>query len=158
MKQSRFDRIVIHCSATPPSMDIGVKEIHRWHKDRGFRSIGYHFVIRRNGQVESGRPYNEVPAAQKGFNRNSLAICLVGGVDDAGKPDDNFTDEQDRAWKRLVELALNEKLLPLSASFSEATGILGHRDLPDVAKACPSFDVYSKWIEDNGLSPDSTEQ
>ena len=40
--------IVIHCSATRPSQDIGVKEIDRWHRERGFIKVGYGTVIRWN--------------------------------------------------------------------------------------------------------------
>ena len=63
------DYIVIHCSATKPSMDhVDAKEIDRWHRQRGWRKIGYHWVIRRDGIVEEGRELGEVGAHARGFN------------------------------------------------------------------------------------------
>jgi N-acetylmuramoyl-L-alanine amidase len=89
--RKKTDLLVVHCAATKASMDIGAKEIRRWHKDRGWDDIGYHYVIRRNGDVEIGRPENAVGAHVAGKNSTSVGICLVGGIDDAGKPKANFT-------------------------------------------------------------------
>lgn len=136
--RKRTDLIVIHCSATTDKMDIGVKEIDAWHRERGFRKVGYHFVIRRNGMVELGREIDEIGAHAEGHNSNSVAICLVGGVDanDTKKAKDNFTDAQ---WDTLLRLVkeLQEKY--------PTAKVLGHRDLPGVQKACPSFDV-TMWL------------
>ena len=71
--------IVIHCSATRPSQDIGVKEIDRWHRERGFIKVGYGTVIRRNGEIERGRDDDDVQAHCKGYNSVSTSVCLVGG-------------------------------------------------------------------------------
>src|SRR5690606_114532 len=73
--------LVIHCAATTPLMDIGAKEIDVWHKQRGWSKIGYHFVIRRNGVIEKGRDISEVGAHVEGYNKNSIGICMVGGID-----------------------------------------------------------------------------
>lgn len=142
--------LVVHCAATPPSMNIGAAEIDRWHRQRGFAMIGYHAVIRRSGEVEAGRPL-EVPGAHaQGFNLLSWGVCLVGGVDHAGaegKPEANYTPEQYAAlaeqlqvWKRLAPHA----------------EILGHRDLQSPharLKACPSFDVGAWWLTQLGRTP-----
>ncbi len=128
--------IVIHCAATTPTQDIGVKEIRSWHRKRGFTDIGYHYVIRRDGYIEEGRPEHVVGAHAKGFNRHSLAICMVGGVDEDLEPEDNFTRQQYATLENL----LNE----LKVSYP-GVDILGHCDLPRVAKACPSFSVR-KWL------------
>jgi N-acetylmuramoyl-L-alanine amidase len=132
--------IVVHCSATPAKMDIGVNEIDRWHRDRGFLKIGYHIVIRRDGTMEMGRPLDEVGAHAEGHNSVSVAVCLVGGVDASKlmKPENNFTPDQ------MVTLEMT--ILGLSTRFSHAE-IIGHRDLPGVAKACPSFDVKA-WAKE----------
>lgn len=128
--------IVVHCSATPPSMDIGREEIREWHLDRGFSDIGYHWVIRRNGDVEAGRPGGDIGAHAQGYNSLSVGLCLVGGVDGMLRPDANFTRAQ---YDQLESL-----LIGLQHAYPEAT-IVGHRDLPEVTKACPSFDVKAWW-------------
>lgn len=142
------DLLVVHCSATRPAQDIGVRDITQWHIQRGFDTVGYHYVIRRNGEVERGRPENAVGAHVRGHNVNSIGICLAGGVDNAGKPANNFTAAQ--------FVALHQLLDELRKRYPEAR-VLGHRDLsPDrngdgvispneFIKACPSFDVAT-WL------------
>jgi N-acetylmuramoyl-L-alanine amidase len=132
------DYIFVHCAATPPDVDIGAKEIDRWHRERGFFQIGYHWVIRRNGMTENGRDPTIPGAHCRGYNERSLAICLVGGCKRNGKvlvPENNFTDDQ------FVTLA--EKLKELHAKFPNAK-IVGHNEF-DPGKACPSFDVQ-QWL------------
>jgi len=136
----RVDKLIIHCAATKPSMDIGVKEITEWHKARGWSTIGYHYVIRRDGTVETGRDINEVGAHVAGHNTGSTGICLVGGIDEAGKPKANFTQDQ---WSQLAGIARAFK-----AEYPKAT-IHGHNEF-DPGKACPSFDVAT-WLESEGL-------
>lgn len=132
--------ITVHCSATPAKMDIGVEEIREWHLDRGWRNVGYHFVINRSGEVQPGRPLNETGAHVYGHNRNNIGVCLVGGVDSDMKAEDNFTPQQDSALRELIsELAGNYGI--------KEENIKGHRDWPDVHKDCPSFDVKSRLIE-----------
>jgi len=138
-------RLIVHCSATPPARDIGVKEIRKWHKRRGWRDIGYHYVIRRDGVCETGRPVQVIGAHAHGFNRNSIGICLVGGVDARGRPRDNFTDAQYRTLLHLL------KFLVVSHRPAE---IRGHRDLPGVDKACPCFDV-ADWLEAQAIREES---
>lgn len=140
-----IEYIVIHCSATPPTMDIGVNEIDEWHRNRGWAKIGYHIVIRRNtgklgGLIEYGdRTLSEPGAHVHGYNSKSIGICMVGGVDSSNNPENNFTNEQFEALKDTIKFF--KKIFP------NAT-ICGHRDMPDVTKACPSFDVEA-WVEMN---------
>lgn len=139
----RIDLIVIHCAATPPDMDIGVREIDRWHKGRGWSGCGYHHVIRRDGTVERGRPEAQVGAHAQGHNAHSIGVCLVGGVRrQNGKliAEDNFTPDQWVALRNLVQ--------QLRAKYPGAK-IVGHRDL-DQRKECPSFDVRT-WLVNAGL-------
>jgi len=133
--------IVLHCSATPPKLDIGASEINRWHIQRGWRKIGYHFVIRQDGTLEQGRKLNEIPAQARGYNKHAIAICYVGGVDKNGAPKDTRTDAQKETMATLV--ATLHELFPNAE-------ILGHRDLPGVKKACPSFDVKT-WLNEIDL-------
>jgi N-acetylmuramoyl-L-alanine amidase len=131
--------IAVHCSASPPSGNASAADIDRWHRLRGFIKIGYHFVIRRDGTVETGRPLNERGAHVEDWNHCSVGVCLVGGVDEskAQKPENNFTQAQ---FDSLATL-----LRGLRVQFPNAV-IQGHRDFPNVAKACPSFDVRT-WAK-----------
>jgi len=140
MRQINY--IAVHCSATQPSADVGVKEIRRWHVEGNhWRDIGYHFVIRRNGDLENGRPIEQAGAHVSGYNSNSIGVCLVGGVDAKGRAEDNFTPEQ---WEALKAL-----LCRLHKRFPEAE-IKGHRDFPKVKKDCPCFDVRA-WLKKEKL-------
>ena len=134
--------IVVHCAATPPDMDIGAKEIDLWHRQRGWAGIGYHYVIRRDGTLELGRPLNRPGAHAQGFNLLSWGICLVGGVTAAGalgKPEANYTPAQ--------MFTLKDTIRYLEALAPQAQ-VLGHRDLPSPharLKDCPCFDVQAWW-------------
>ena len=131
-----IDRLFIHCSATTPKMDIGVKEIRKWHTDKGWSDIGYHFVIRRDGAIEDGRDIDKVGAHVAGYNTGSIGICMVGGVDAAMKAADNFTVEQWRSIRNLLKI--------LKFDYPKAT-IHGHNEFAN--KACPSFDVQKELKE-----------
>ena len=133
-----IEKIVVHCAATPSSMDIGVEEIRNWHVDRGWDDIGYHYVIRRNGDIEPGRQLAFVGAHAKGHNKTSIGICMVGGVDDDGDPADNFNLSQFMALDALIK--------SLMIAFPSIVEAVGHRDLPGVHKACPSFDLGFKLL------------
>lgn len=132
--------IVIHCSATSvKTPDIGAEEIERWHRARGFNGIGYHFVIKRDGTVQNGRSLDIPGAHVEGYNSVSIGICLVGGIDTSKlmKPEANFTNQQYDSLRLL--LATLQPRFP-------AAKVQGHRDFPNVAKACPSFDVQH-WLK-----------
>lgn len=99
----KLDTIVIHCSKTKAREDIGVKEIAFQHKQQGYISIGFHYVIRRDGTLEEGRPI-EKPAMFNGvYNKTSINICLVGGADRTGEPLNNYTVPQWNTLRILVE-------------------------------------------------------
>lgn len=135
--------IVIHCAATRPSMDIGAAEIDRWHRQVGYFCIGYHYVIRRDGTIEKGRPDDRPGAHARGHNDYTLGICLVGGISEKGKRnEDNFTPEQYQALYDLCE-TLTERY--------KIDEIIGHCDLPNVTKTCPNFDVHN-WLADTDLA------
>ncbi len=134
--------IVLHCSATRPTQDIGVVEIRQWHKARGWKDVGYNYVIRRDGTVEPGRAENAIGSHVQGHNADSIGVCMVGGIDDkTWKPADNFTPAQWRSLRTLVERLV--KKYP-------SAKVLGHRDFPGVQKACPSF-AAKVWAKKNGF-------
>ncbi len=152
-KRKQTTAFVVHCSATPPSQDIGVYEIDRWHRARGFFKVGYGWVIRRSGKIEEGRGWDAVGAHAKdgGYNRKAPGICLVGGLSEnplkhvPGNPwngsdaQDNFTDEQ--------YLSLFELIKEGWEHFGEKLPVIGHRDIPGVTKACPSFSVRDRMLK-----------
>lgn len=128
-----IDKIVIHCSATTPNQDVGADEIRKWHvKGKGWDDIGYHYVISRSGEVEKGRDLETPGAHVRGHNTSSIGICLIGGIDDDGSPDANFTARQ--------YLELYHLVRALKYRFPDAK-IMGHRDLAN--RNCPCFDVES---------------
>jgi len=143
--------LIIHCSATPPSSDIGATDIDRWHRAQGWLGCGYHVVIRRDGTIETAEKGNRcrplaragahVGGCGPGWNKRTIGICMVGGVDADMKPEDNFTEAQ---WKSLEEVVLT-----LLERFPSIHTIGGHRDLiartGASPKACPSFEVADWW-------------
>ena len=127
----RTDMIIIHCAATRPDKDIGVAEIDLWHKRRGWCGVGYHYVIRRDGTVQIGRPFDAVGAHAHPYNHRSVGVCLVGGLNAAGQPEAVFEQAQWESLRRLIG--------DLQDRYPDAA-LLGHRDV-NPNKACPCFDV-----------------
>lgn len=132
--------LVIHCSATPITMDVGVYEIKQWHTSapRNWSDIGYHYVIRLDGTLERGRPVHRIGAHAKGYNRNSIGICIVGGVDSDMNPENTMNEAQEQT---LIELIIELDWTHLDLD------IKGHNELS--TKDCPSFDVQ-KWLIEAG--------
>ena len=123
--------IILHCSATADGRDYTVSDIRRWHKQRGFRDIGYHYVIYRDGSIHTGRPLAQVGAHCLNHNAHSIGICYIGGLAKNGKtPADTRTEAQKKA--------LTQLLTELHTCFPSAT-VHGHRQFAN--KACPCFDV-----------------
>ena len=139
----KTDYIAIHCSASGPKQDVGAADIDKWHRAKGWKCIGYHYVIRRNGTVEEGREETTIGAHVENWNSVSIGVCMVGGVDanDPKKAVNNFTPEQFASLKQL--------LVDLKIRYPSAI-IQGHRDFPKVAKACPCFSV-TEWLKTVGL-------
>lgn len=128
--------IVIHCSATRCDQDYTVKQLLRDHKARGFRTIGYHFYIRRDGTLTQHRRLLEVGAHARGFNRCSIGVCYEGGMNRLGYPADTRTPEQKQRLKELI--------WKLRRLFPDAL-VAGHRDLPGVKKSCPCFEAAEEF-------------
>ena len=141
----KIDTIIIHCSDTPSTMNIGAKEIRDWHiKDNGWSDIGYHYVIRRNGSLETGRNIETIGAHVYGHNKNSIGICLVGGkpIGNQKKDINLFTIEQ---LETLESLLFNLKGFLQDMNIK----IVGHCEL-DSKKTCPNFDVQ-KWLKEREI-------
>jgi len=133
----QINKIIVHCTATPEGRDVSVDEIRRWHVDeRGWSDIGYHWIITLSGSIEKGRPESKSGAHAKGFNKNSIGVVYVGGVDSEMKPKDTRTKGQKETLRCLLE--------DLKERYPNAE-IIGHRDLPNTNKSCPSFDAKNEY-------------
>ena len=131
----RIDYIIIHCSATPEGAELTPEALDALHRSRGFSGTGYHFYIRRDGTVLNTRPIAQIGAHAYGYNNHSIGICYEGGLDTHGNPADTRTLEQRTVLRTLVA--------QLRQKFPDAR-VCGHRDLPDVHKDCPCFDVRTE--------------
>jgi len=140
-KRTKTDTLVIHCSATPATMDIGVETIKKWHVDEnGWDDVGYHHVIRRCGTLEPARPEEYQGAHAIKANFRSIAICLIGGINHKNEWENNFTNDQFVTLKAL--------LLHLTKKY-KIKKIIGHYQV-EPKKECPSFKVPD-WLEEQNL-------
>lgn len=145
--------IFIHCSATradwmeDKNLDDKVKEISRWHRAKGWGTIGYHWVIDRDGSIAKGRTEEMVGAHVAGHNTGSIGICLIGGhgSNENGKFLEYYTAEQETALRKLVEEIKTR---------AQITKVRGHNEV--AAKACPGFNV-KRWLEGKPARPKITE-
>jgi N-acetylmuramoyl-L-alanine amidase len=134
-----INEIILHCTATRPEWMDGkrtsekVTEVRHWHvEDHGWKDIGYHFLIDRDGTVAKGRPIEQVGAHTMNHNVGTIGISLFGGYGSAAndKFADYFTPQQDAALQKLIGL--------LTAIYKIAK-VSGHNQY--AAKACPGFYV-----------------
>lgn len=137
----KINLIVIHCSAVKPDETSSAQEIDAQHrKDRRCKGIGYHYVVRRNGKFEEGRPEEQVGAhAGAKYNRHSIGICYEGGLDAQGHPADTRTPQQKRTIRNI--------LVYLKDKYPEAK-ILGYNDLvcaDDIKLANPCFNAAAEY-------------
>lgn len=129
-----INEIIVHCTDTPPTHDWGVKEVTVCHKQRGFRTCGYHYVIKRDGTVEKGRNLTEPGAHCKGHNAHSIGVCYVGGQDSGGKRVDTRTPSQKASMLKLIT--------QLTQLYRCRT--VGHCDY-DSGKVCPCFNAKAEY-------------
>lgn len=129
-----INRIIIHCTATRTGQKINAKIIDGWHRNQGYKKIGYHYVILEDGTIEKGRDEAEVGAHCLGYNNGSIGICYCGGIDANGKAYDSRTEAQKRALRELVRQLC--KKYPIK-------DIAGHNEFS--CKACPCFDVKEEF-------------
>lgn len=131
----KINEVIIHCSATPEGKDFTVADIDKWHKARGFRKIGYHYVVYRDGSYHVGRNIEEIGAHCTGRNSNSIGICYIGGCAKDGKTaKDTRTETQKKTLITLVRT--------MKAKYP-GIAVHGHRDYAN--KACPSFDATAEY-------------
>ena len=129
--------IVIHCTATRCDRPYTVQRLEADHKAR-FGQHGYHYLISRNGDIHALLPESAQGCHAKRYNRCSIGVVYEGGLDARGNPADTRTAEQKQA--------LHSLLKELTRSYPE-TRILGHRELPRVAKECPCFNASAEYAD-----------
>lgn len=139
-----IEGLVVHCSATPAGKPFRAADIERWHQQQGWEGIGYHFVIPLDGSIEPGRDLDKAGAHVAGHNAKTIGICYIGGMNAQNTEAANTLNAEQAD-------ALELLLRGLRSRWPNAT-IRGHRDFPNVAKACPSFDVRP-WCKARGLDP-----
>ena len=137
-KVRKIDTIILHCTATKD--DVSISTVKRWHtspkpKGRGWRDVGYHFLIRTNGKIEHGRPIDQIGAHVRGHNKSSIGIAYAGGLDVDGTPRDTRTTEQTAS---LVILCM-----ALMVALPSIKVIRGHNEYSP--KVCPCFDVADEF-------------
>ena len=133
LKKTDVKYLIIHCSDTPENKNLSAVDIHKMHIGFGWDGVGYHKIIDRGGNIESGRPEYWVGAHVKGLNNISLGVCLIGR--------NNFLDVQFDA----LRLILKE----WKKKYPKAI-IMGHRDSIKTSKTCPNFDVIN-WCKMNKI-------
>lgn len=124
----------MHCTATQDGKNIKVEDINRWHKERGWNMIGYHYVVYLDGSVHVGRSEDQIGAHCLKHNTNSIGVVYVGGLDANGKPKDTRTEAQKQGLRKL--------LTELKHKYPKAA-IHSHKDF--APKACPSFDATEEY-------------
>lgn len=142
--------IVVHCSATRADRDFTENDLEVCHRHRGFNGAGYHFYIRKNGDIKNTRPLEKPGAYALGYNAHSIGICYEGGLDVRYRPADTRTEWQKHSLRVLIRTLLMDY---------PGCRVCGHRDLsPDRngdgrispeewVKECPCFEVTSKLYE-----------
>lgn len=127
--------IAIHCTATQPEASIASIQNY-WKNNLGWKNPGYHYIIDRFGNVVNLLPIELVSNGVQGYNSQTINISYVGGIDKSGKPKDTRTEAQKQSILKLLK--------ELRVKFPKAK-IQGHRDFPNVKKACPSFDAKKEY-------------
>lgn len=127
--------LAIHCTATSQKAKIE-SILNYWRKTLGWKNPGYHFIIKPNGEIVELLPIEKISNGVRGYNSVIINISYIGGVDKYNMPIDNRTDKQKESMLKLVKKY---------KSIYPNIIIQGHRDFPNVKKACPSFDV-KKWL------------
>jgi len=136
-----INEIIIHCTATPEGRDVTIGDITRWHKERGFSTIGYHYVIYRDGTVHEGRDVNLIGAHCTNHNSYSIGVCYVGGLKFVPNVPINKLPAKDTRNEK-QKAAMLSLLLDLKKLYPNAK-IYGHRDFAN--KSCPCFDAKNEY-------------
>ena len=142
-----INAIIIHATGNRPDSHISLADIRRYHLSRGWKDIGYHYIVFPDGHVERGRPISVAGAHCYGYNAHSIGVAYIGGIDSQGHETDTRTPEQKQGLLQLVT-----KLVRMYRC-----DVWGHRDFfPDrnhdgviepseFIKQCPCFDAHGEY-------------
>ena len=130
----QINEIIVHCTATKEGQNFKVDDINRWHKQRGWNMIGYHYVVYLDGTIHQGRSEDQIGAHCLKHNTNSIGVVYVGGLDNEGRPKDTRTEAQKKGLRQI--------LTELKRKYPKAS-IHSHKDF--APKACPSFDATKEY-------------
>lgn len=171
MKASDIDAIVIHCSATREGQDVRASDIDKWHKEKGWKMIGYNYVIDLDGTIEVGRPLTMAGAhcntpglSGKAYNYHSIGICYIGGLESTKDSKGRIVAKKDASGREIKadtrtdaqKVAMHELVYRLMDKYP-IVEVLGHRDTyPDKngdgeitkdewGKSCPCFEVKDEF-------------
>lgn len=128
----KVNEIIVHCSATREGKEFTVADIDRWHREKGWKGCGYHYVITLDGRVQQGRPEQIAGAHCSGRNAESLGICYIGGCDLVGKSRDTRTEAQRKSMVTLIRQLMQAHGISIE-------NVRCHNEFS--TKACPSFSV-----------------
>ena len=129
--------LVVHCTATPKKTSVS-SILNYWKNNLGWNNPGYHLIFLPDGSWTLIAEFDIIANGVKGYNFIGLQFSYIGGVDNSGKPVDNLTPEAKKTMEVAIESTL-KRWPHLKTNFQ------GHRDFPNVAKACPCFDTKSKF-------------
>ena len=135
----KINEIIVHCTATFAEQKVTIEILRKWHKQRGFKDVGYHYLIDIEGNILTGRPVEQVGAHCTDHNAHSSGVAYAGGLGDDAKPANTLSEKQ--------KVALVQLLRELKERYPEAS-IHGHSEFAN--KACPCFDVQ-QFVEEEGL-------
>jgi N-acetylmuramoyl-L-alanine amidase len=161
LNHQRLRYIVVHCTATQADRDYTPEMMLRDHKERGFSTWGYHYYIRKDGQVVALRPAYQVGAHAKGYNSNSIGVCYEGGVRAGGNPSNprDAADTRTPAQKTAMRVLISGLLRTYRMVAIQPIQVVGHRDLsPDTngngvvephewVKMCPCFNARTEYAD-----------
>jgi len=133
-RRKTTDYIVVHSTNTKPNVDLSARDIDERHRKRGLLKIGYHCVIKRDGTIELGRPFNEIGAHLQDYDVKSVGICIIGGLNTRGVVAPDYTSQQQKSLYVLIKT--------LTYMYKDAK-VIGHNNLEKTD--CPSFDVQEWW-------------
>ena len=131
----QITEIIVHSTATPSGMRATASDIDRWHRQKGYDGIGYHFVVLHDGTIQAGRAVATIGAHCKGHNEHTIGVAYVGGLNSSKQSSDTRTQAQ--------KLSLTALIKSLISQYPTIRKVSGHRDYCNTA--CPSFDASAEY-------------
>lgn len=132
-KRKQTTMIILHCSATREGQDVKASKIKKWHLNRGFSDIGYHYIVDLDGTIEKGRDESSIGAHCSGKNATSIGICYVGGCDQNLNAKDTRTKQQKAALIKIVKQMMDKYNIPIEQVYAHYQ-FCSYKD-------CPSFKI-----------------